>query len=98
MTVYYNNIGNVPSPGFSLSPASLNFGPVAVGASSAPQTVTVSNTGTLPLTISNITSSDPQFTFTSAALPITVPAGGNTTVDVVFSPTALGNQSGNMGI
>ncbi|MEJ5262190.1 MAG: choice-of-anchor D domain-containing protein [Ignavibacterium sp.] len=96
MTVTYTNIGNVPSPGFSLSPASLNFGPVAVGASSAPQTVTVSNTGTLPLTISNITSSDPQFTFTSAALPITVPAGGNTTVDVVFSPTALGNQSGNI--
>lgn len=96
MEVTYTNIGNVPSPGFSLSPTSLNFGPVAVGSSSTPQTVTVSNTGTLPLTISNITSSDPQFTFTSAALPITVPAGGNTTVDVTFSPTALGNQSGNI--
>lgn len=96
MTVTYTNIGNVPSPGFSLNPSSLNFGPVAVGSSSAAQTVTVSNTGTLDLTITNITSDNAQFTFTSAALPITVPAGGNTTVDVTFSPTSLGNQSGNI--
>jgi hypothetical protein len=96
MTVTYTNIGNVPAPGFSLSPSSLNFGLVAVGSTSVPQTVTVSNPGALPLTITNITSSDPQFAFTSAALPITVPAGGSTTVDVTFSPTSLGAQSGNI--
>ncbi|AFH48595.1 Hypothetical protein IALB_3020 [Ignavibacterium album JCM 16511] len=96
MTVTYTNIGNVPAPGFSLSPASLNFGPVAVGSSSAAQTVTVTNSGTLPLSITNITSDNAQFTFTSAALPITVPAGGNTTVDVTFTPSSLGNQSGNI--
>jgi hypothetical protein len=96
MTVTYTNIGNVPAPGFSLSPSSLSFGLVAVGSTSAPQTVTVSNPGTLPLTITNITSSNPQFAVTSAPLPITVPAGGNTTVDVTFSPTSLGAQSGNI--
>lgn len=96
MTVTYTNIGNVPSPGFSLTPPSLNFGPVAVGSSSAPQAVTVTNTGTLALTITNISSDNAQFTFTSDPLPITVPAGGNTTVNVTFSPTSLGNKTGNI--
>ncbi len=95
MTVTYTNIAPA-GPQLTLSPASLNFGPVAVGSSSAAQTVTVSNTGTGNLTISNISSDNPQFTFTSAALPITLSAGGSTTVDVVFSPTSLGNQSGNI--
>ena len=95
MTVTYTNI-TPPGPQLTLNPTSLNFGPVAVGSSSAAQTVTVSNTGTGNLTISDITSDNTQFTFTSAALPITLPAGGSTNVDVVFSPTSLGTQSGNI--
>lgn len=95
MTVTYTNIAPA-GPQLSLSPASLNFGPVAVGSSSAAQTVTVSNSGTGTLNITNITSDNTQFTFTSAALPISLTAGASTTVDVVFSPTALGNQSGNI--
>lgn len=95
MTATYTNI-TPPGPQLTLTPPSLNFGPIAVGSSSAAQTVTVSNTGTGNLTISNITSDNSQFTFTSAALPITLPAGGSTNVDVVFSPTSLGPQSGNI--
>lgn len=95
MFVTYTNI-TPPGPQLTLSPTSLNFGPVAVGTSSAAQTVTVSNTGTGNLTISNISSDNAQFTFTSAALPISLAPGGSTTVNVVFSPTSLGNQSGNI--
>ncbi|WP_337873178.1 choice-of-anchor D domain-containing protein [Ignavibacterium sp.] len=95
MFATYTNI-TPPGPQLTLSPPSLNFGPVAVGSSSAAQTVTVSNTGTANLTISNISSDNAQFTFTSAALPIVLSAGGSTTVNVVFSPTSLGNQSGNI--
>lgn len=95
MTVTYTNI-TPPGPELTLSPASLNFGPVAVGVSSPAQTVTVSNTGSGDLTITNITSDNAQFTFTSATLPITLAAGNSTTVDVVFTPSSLGNQSGNI--
>ncbi|WP_337865327.1 choice-of-anchor D domain-containing protein [Ignavibacterium sp.] len=95
MFATYTNI-TPPGPQLTLSPPSLNFGPVAVGSSSAAQTVTVSNTGTANLTISSISSDNAQFTFTSAALPIVLSAGGSTTVNVVFSPTSLGNQSGNI--
>lgn len=95
MTVTYTNI-TPPGPQLTLSPTSLNFGPVAVGSSSAAQTVTVSNTGTGNLSITDISSDNTQFTFTSAALPITLSAGASTTVDVLFSPTSLGNQSGNI--
>ncbi len=92
---YTNIMPVVAGPTFGISPASLNFGPIAVGGNSTLQ-ATVTNTGTAPLEITNITSSDPQFTFSSAALPITLAIGGNTVVDVSFSPTALGPQSGNL--
>ena len=96
VTVTYTNVSPVVAgPTFSIAPASLNFGPVAVSGNSTLQ-ATVTNTGTAPLEITNITSSDPQFTFTSAALPITLAIGGNTVVDVSFSPTALGPQSGSL--
>ena len=92
----YTNIAPaVSGPTFGIAPASLNFGPVAVGGSSTLQ-ATVSNSGTAPLEITDITSSDPQFTFTAAVLPIILAVGENTVVDVTFSPTAVGAQSGSL--
>ena len=87
----YTNVGPTgPVPEFAIAPASLDFGPVGVGLSSTLQ-ATVSNAGPDPLTISNIVSSDPQFTFAPNTFPITVVAGGNQVFDVTFLPTTLGS-------
>jgi len=92
----YTNVGPTgPEPQFTIAPPSLNFGPVGVGLSSVLQ-ATVSNPGTDPLTISNITSSDGQFTFAPNTFPISVPAGGNQVFNVTFMPTSLGSFSANL--
>lgn len=93
IVINYSNIAPAgPEPQFAIAPALLNFGPIGIGLSSTLQ-ATVSNAGTDPLTISNIVSSNPQFTFTPNTFPINVPAGGNQVFSVTFLPTSLGSFS-----
>lgn len=94
--VVYQNIGPVvPSPVFNINPPNLNFGNVNVGSSSTLQ-ATVSNSGDADLVISNITSSNAQFTFAPNTFPVTIAAGANLAFDVTFSPTTGGTQNGNL--
>ncbi|NWF88766.1 MAG: choice-of-anchor D domain-containing protein [Ignavibacteriaceae bacterium] len=96
--VTYTNL-NVADPGptFSISPsAPLSFPPTAVGGSNV-LAVTINNPGTAnALSISNIVSSDPQFTLPTLSFPITIAAGGNQAINVTFSPSTLGNKSGSL--
>jgi hypothetical protein len=99
ITMDYTNIGpSGPAPEFEITPTSLDFGPVGVGVPSAPLQATVSNPGTDPLTISNIVSSNPDFTFAPNTFPITVnPGAGNEVVfDVTFTPSVLGPITGDI--
>jgi hypothetical protein len=95
MNMTYTNIGGAALPGFGIAPASLPFGNVDVGSSSMLQT-TVTNTGTAPLVISNIVSSDAQFTFTPNVFPINIAAGANQVFDVTFAPAAIGSYNANL--
>jgi hypothetical protein len=96
LIVDYTNISPaVAGPIFGVSPASLSFGPTALGGTSV-LPVTVSNTGTAALNISNIVSSNAQFTFSPSAFPVVVPVGGSQVFNVTFAPTALGTQSANL--
>ena len=91
--VDYDNAGpSGPAPEFTIAPASLDFGSVAVGSSSTLQ-ATVSNPGTDDLVISNLTSSDGQFTFAPNTFPITVTPGNDQIFDVTFTPSASGLQT-----
>src|SRR6266850_474753 len=87
------NATPAPAPMLSASPASLNFGQVAVG-SNASQTVTLTNTGNASVTISaaNVTGSS-AFTVTGLTLPKTVAVGASTTASVRFAPPTPGNAS-----
>ena len=87
----YSVQGTGVAAGFSITPASLDFGSVVVGTDSVIQ-ATVTNTGTSDLVISNIVSSDGQFTFSPNTFPITIAAGGNQLIDVRFSPAELGSN------
>ncbi len=74
---------------FEITPPNMNFGDVSLGSNTILQ-ATINNTGTSDLVISNITSSDGQFTFTPNTFPITIPPSGNQLVDITFTPTGVG--------
>ncbi len=80
-------------PSISLSPNALTYSAQAVATASAPQTITVTNTGSAPLTISLVTTTgDFNETDNCAATPIAV--SSTCTVQVRFLPTATGSRSG----
>src|SRR5262249_4093603 len=73
-------------PSATLAPASLSFGGQPVGTASATQTVTLSNAGNGPLTISGITASG-DFSQTSNCGG-SLAAGASCSINVAFTPTA----------
>jgi FtsP/CotA-like multicopper oxidase with cupredoxin domain len=89
----------------SLSPTSVIFGNQTINTTSASQTVTVTNTGTAPLTITSIggmTGPDPtQFGATNVNCPIsptTLAAGASCFVNVAFTPTTAAAMSATLNV
>lgn len=80
----------------ALSPANVSFGSVATGSSST-QTVTLSNTGTAPVTISQATAST-GFSISGLSLPMTLAAGQSASFNAVFAPAAAGNATGSISV
>ena len=80
--------GTGTSPGFAVSPASLDFMMVAVG-SFAELTLTLTNQDSVSHSVDSIMSGNAAFTFAvvGPALPRTVTAGGTLQVTVRFTPT-----------
>ncbi|MGB9596120.1 MAG: choice-of-anchor D domain-containing protein, partial [Candidatus Poribacteria bacterium] len=80
----------VPSPDINLSTTNINFGEVQVG-KSLTKNFQIQNLGDALLQITNITSSNSQFTVTGMA---NVPVGGFITISVKFTPTSSGSKAG----
>jgi Beta-propeller repeat/Abnormal spindle-like microcephaly-assoc'd, ASPM-SPD-2-Hydin len=80
----------------ALSPTSLVFSAVAVGSSSASQTVTLSNQGNSSLSISSVQVTG-DFAQTNNC-PATIVAASSCTISVTFAPTASGNRNGALTI
>jgi hypothetical protein len=80
----------------SISPASLSFPAQAVGTSSAPQVLTISNMGDAILTISTIVVSGPfsQSSNCGSALA----AGSRCAINVTFNPVLYGQASGSLSV
>ncbi|MFZ5550567.1 MAG: choice-of-anchor D domain-containing protein [Pseudomonadota bacterium] len=77
------------------SPAALKFGKVAVGGSSAPLTLTVSNPGNRTLALHDMVVTGAQagdFAVAASTCPSGLPAGGACTLDLRFQPQALGER------
>lgn len=81
-------------PAISLSPAALSFASQPASTASPAQTITVTNTGVAPLTISQVTITGDfsQTTTCSSATPIA--PGGSCSVSIVFLPSASGTRTG----
>jgi hypothetical protein len=78
----------VPAPIASLTPSTLTFATTNVGSTTAPQTLTLSNTGNAALTISGITlaGANPADFAETTSCGTTLAAGTNCTVSVTFTP------------
>jgi hypothetical protein len=85
-------IGLADAPGLALGPARLTFGPQTLGTTSSPQTVTLLDAGSQPLSITSIVASG-DFAQTNTC-PSTVPSGTSCTITVTFTPTATGTRTG----
>ena len=83
---------NTPVGILNVSPSSLAFGNVTVGASSN-QNVTLSNTGNANVAVSSVSVSGLGFSV-GAATPFTVAAGSTASIIVTFSPQTTGPATG----
>jgi hypothetical protein len=77
-------------------PASLTFAKQVYGTASAAQTVTLTNTGSFPLSASIAMSGD--FTETDNCQAAPLAAAAKCTLQVTFTPTAVGSRTGMMTI
>jgi trimeric autotransporter adhesin len=92
-----------PAPVANISPASLTLDPTAIGATSAAQNVTVSNSGNAALSIGSITLSntaDYVIAGGTCSAGGTVAAAASCTVSVAFKPAAgaVGTRTGSLSI
>jgi pimeloyl-ACP methyl ester carboxylesterase len=79
-------------PGVSLTPASLSFASQTVGMTTSPQTVTLRNVGSAPLSIGSIVASG-DFAQTNTCGG-GIPGGSSCIINVTFTPTATGTRTG----
>ncbi len=80
-----------------VSPTLLNFSTTGVGAVSAAQTVTLTNSGTVALT-SLLFAISNGFEATANTCPASLAVGASCTVSVAFNPTSAGVQTGALSI
>ena len=91
-TVTLNGTGVAfQGPRASASPGMLQFAPVVVGQTATPETVSLSNTGTQPLTITGVAlgaGSASSFSLTGNDCGMALAAGASCTISVGYAPTA----------
>jgi hypothetical protein len=85
-----------PASGVTATPSALSFGSVATGATSAAQSVTVSNPTGSAAPVSSISASG-DFAQTNTC-GSSIAAGGSCTVSVKFTPTAAGARTGSLTV
>jgi hypothetical protein len=99
-TVALSGLGIAP-PAFGVSPSSLSFAAQPLNQASAPQTLTVRNTGGAPLAdvgfqITGLSAG--SFSTGSTTCGTTLANGGSCTVQVVFTPIASGGSTASLAI
>jgi hypothetical protein len=96
MQVELAGIGRTPTGAIATAPASLDFGTLPTGTASAPQEVTVTNSGDAPLTLGELGLGGPdasQFSLAAGCSGTTLAPGEGCAVAVAFAPSAAGELS-----
>jgi len=81
----------------TLNTQALNFGSVNIGGGST-QTITVSNSGTADMTVSNVVVSGAGFSASGISSGLIIPAGQSAVLTVGFNPAGAGNVAGSVTI
>jgi len=89
-------VGGDPGPNATLSPTSLAFGSQETDTTSAAQTITLSNYGTMTISIADITAST-NFGETNNCNS-TLASGASCTVSVSFTPGSTGSLNGTLSV
>lgn len=87
----------VASPTISVDPSTLPFGNTNLGSSNV-QFVTVSNTGSSNLVISQSTAFGNEFSILGLDAPLTIAAGQSNRFVIRFAPTVAGGATGNISL
>lgn len=94
-TVNLSGTGVAPGPILNANPGSLSFAGTIVGAASAAQSATVTNSGTTTATVSGVSATG-DFTQTNNCSSLAV--GASCTVNVTFHPTTSGARTGSVTV
>jgi Cep192 domain 4 len=84
-------------PQISVAPASVTFANVSVGMTNT-QSLTIRNTGTANLTISQASLAGTSFTYSGLALPLSLAPGGSSTFTVGFTPASASSFYANLSL
>jgi len=90
--------GTAIQPKATLSTTSLQFSAQVLGATSAPQTITITNDGSDILFITKVTITGDFAQTNSCEFAFGINAGSLCTISVTFTPTAAGTRSGTITI
>ena len=85
------------SPQLTVSAPRLSFGNVTVNAATT-QSLTLTSTGTAPVTVNSAAITGSGFTVVGGNLPVTLSPAQSTTLQVQFNPGATGTASGQLTI
>jgi len=99
-TLVLSGAGLAPSPAVTFSPPSPSFPATTQGTSSAPQTLTVVNSGTAPLHVASVSlngANPSDFSFANNCSAPVAPTF-NCTISLLFSPIAPGQRLANLMI
>ena len=97
-SVSLSGTGIAATLNLNISPTSLSFGSIATSTSSAPQNVTITNTGNSNVTISQISVTGAGYSITGGGAPVRLSPLQTLTLTALFSPTAAGSVNGSMSI
>jgi len=99
-----HNVGltgtGIPGAAVTLAPTSLSFGKQTVGTTSATKSVTLTNTGSVSVTIStiSITGTDPADYAETSNCPATLQVAAKCTIKVTFSPLQNGPLTASLSV
>jgi hypothetical protein len=96
-TVALSGTGVAGTVTLSANPTSLSFGSVNAGVTSS-KSITLTNSGTANLTISQVTVSAKDVAASGVTTPLTLTPGQSQTMNVAFDPSAAETVSGNITV
>ncbi|HMM12292.1 MAG TPA: MBG domain-containing protein [Bacteroidales bacterium] len=97
-----DNIRIEEQPAFQFTPEEANFRDIYAGMQSAPTQFTLKNNRTTPITVSGVniigTHADQFVKQDGNTYPLTIPANGTATVNVIFKPTSTGQKNAQLQV